>query len=274
MLLMNGLEQNCNAIMNEELKNWCKINKIPISAIDNDVVEIDGFGKLFVEDTERLKSIFRNDKDGNIQFNTMENPQILADEGIFYITFKFGDNWYWYDVRSDFKMNILKFVGNKIPYKMKDAPEFVNLGVHSPYELLNGSFSLSDWCKKAKYLGQKSLGICDCNTMAGTLILQKECQAAGLSPVFGYSLTFVDYNDNKVGAKIYCQSQLGMKNLLRIQKSINVDNKDGLIGIDTLLGYSKGNVIVLDKYSSQWIVDNPLEVEGFKNDFDTAFNRT
>ena len=61
---------------------------------------------------------------------------------------------------------------------LSHAQEFVNLGIHTPFELLNGSFSLTDWIKKAKYLGQSALGICDYNTMAATLILQKECEAA------------------------------------------------------------------------------------------------
>ena len=60
--------------------------------------------------------------------------------------------------------------------------------------------------RKAKYLGQTALGICDYNTMAATLILQKECEAAGLNWVFGYSLTFTD-GINKIDAKIYCQTQ-------------------------------------------------------------------
>ena len=45
--------------------------------------------------------------------------------------------------------------------------------------------------------------------MAATLILQKECEAAGIQWVFGYSLTFTD-GIEKIDAKYNCQSQEGL----------------------------------------------------------------
>ena len=47
---------------------------------------------------------------------------------------------------KDFEFQILKYVGNRKP--LNHAQEFVNLGIHTPFELLNGSFSLTDWIKK------------------------------------------------------------------------------------------------------------------------------
>lgn len=176
--------------MSEELIAWLQANKIRYQVIDSDVIEIIGFGKMYYEDTNLIKSIFRTDADNNIKFNTMENIQTLQDEDINYIVFKFGDNWYYYDTRKDFKFNILKYIGER--ERCEHEMSFVNLGIHTPFELLNGSFSLADWIKKAKYLGQTAIGICDVNTMAATLILQKECKAAGIKHVFGYSLTFTD----------------------------------------------------------------------------------
>ena len=236
--------------MNPDLFEWLERNKIEYKVIDEDVIEILGFGKLFYEDTEQLKSIFRVDAENNVKFNSMENIHTLQEEGINYIVFKFGNNWYYYDTRSSFKFNILKHIGNR--KALNHEQPFVNLGVHTPFELLNGSFALSEWVKKAKYLGQKALGICDYNTMAATLILQKECEAAGLSHVFGYSLTFTDGVSN-IGAKIYCQTQDGLQNLLRIQKTINVDSENKIIDLVDLMQYGKGNIIVFDKYSSQWL---------------------
>ena len=55
--------------------------------IDEDVIEITGFGKMYYEDTSMIKSIFRTDADNNIKFNTMENIQTLQEEGINYIVF-------------------------------------------------------------------------------------------------------------------------------------------------------------------------------------------
>lgn len=250
--------------MNQGLIEWLHTNKMCFQIIDEDVIEIIGFGKMYYEDTDIIKSIFRTNADGEIKFNTMENIQTLQDEGIFYIVFKFGDNWYYYDTRKDFKFNILKYIGER--ELCKHEQPFVNLGIHTPFELLNGSFSLSDWVKKAKYLGQKALGICDVNTMAADLILQKECKAAGIKHVFGYSLTFTD-GIEKVGAKIYVQTQEGLQNLLRIQKVINVDSDTHIIELQDLLKYGKGNILVFDKYSSQWLVNLGNAIDRFFDAF-------
>lgn len=254
--------------MNAELLDWLDKNKICYNVIDDDVVEIIDFGKMYYEDTSMLKSIFRTDADNNVKFNTMENIQTLQDEDINYIVFKFGDNWYYYDTREEFKFNILKYIGRHKPI-IHNQP-FVNLGVHTPFELLNGSFSLTDWVRKAKYLGQNALGICDYNTMAATLSLQKECKAAGLSWVFGYSLTFSDGTE-KVGAKVYCQTQQGLQNLLRIQKCINVDSEDKTIDLLDLLKYGQGNVLVFSKYASEWLKNIGDNIIQFLDHFDDCF---
>ena len=254
--------------MNQELLDWLKINKIKHQVIDSEVIEILGFGKMYFEDTDAIKSIFRVDAEDNVKFNTMENAQTLIDEGIYYIVFKFGDNWYYYDIRKDFKFNILKYIGER--ESLVHERPFVNLGIHTPFELLNGSFDITDWIKKAKYLGHKAIGICDKNTMAATLSLQKECNAAEIKWVFGYSLTFTD-GIEKVEAKIYCQTQEGLQNLLRIQKCINVDSEDRIIDMYDMMKYGKGNVIVFSKYSSEWLTSVDDGIEGFFNKFDNCY---
>ena len=254
--------------MSEELIAWLQANKIRYQIIDSDVIEIIGFGKMYYEDTNLIKSIFRTDADNNIKFNTMENIQTLQDEDINYIVFKFGDNWYYYDTRKDFKFNILKYVGER--EQCEHEIPFVNLGIHTPFELLNGSFSLADWIKKAKYLGQTAIGICDVNTMAATLILQKECKAAGIKHVFGYSLTFTD-GIEKIGAKVYVQTQEGLQNLLRIQKAIMVDSEEHIIELLDLLRYGKGNVLVFSKYASSWLANLGDAIDQFLDSFEDCY---
>lgn len=254
--------------MSNELLEWLDANKIQYEIFDDEVVNVEGLGKMYYEDTNLISSIFRTDLQNNVKFNATENIETLHDEEIFYIVFKFGDNWYYYDTRKEFKFNILKYIGTR--KKCEHDQPFVNLGVHTPYELLNGSFSIGDWVKKAKYLGQKAIGICDYNTMAGALVLQKECLSAGISPVFGYSLTFTDGVD-KVGAKIYCQTQNGLQNLLRIQKAINVDSTDKIIDLVELLNRGEGNVIVFDKYSSVWLHGIGDKINKFLDSFDDCY---
>ena len=254
----------------DELLNWLIANKIQHKKVDEDVVEITGLGLMFFQDMEKVNSIFRLNNNDELIFNSMEDPEILANDGIDYIVFKFGDNWYYYNPSEPFQMNILKYVGEHT--KLAHYIPFVNLGVHSPFELLNGSFMPNMWVTKAKYLGQKALGICDRNTMAGLFQLQKECQAAEITPVFGYSLTVVNPTNEtnpKFGAKVYVQSQEGLRNLLRIQKAIMVDSEDQTIGIDTLLSLGCGNVFVFDKLSAQ-VIDKEL-IEDFKDAFEKVF---
>ena len=112
-------------------------------------------------------------------------------------------------------------------------------------------------------MGHTALGICDRNTMAGTLNLQKAAGAAGIGYVFGYSCT-MKYRDELVDVKIYCQSREGLQNLLRIQKEIMVDSEDHTIGYKELLCRGKGNVLVLGTLSSYWMQRRLHLVKGFQ----------
>ena len=140
----------------EELTEWLDANKISFKMIDNEVIEIEDFGKMFLADLSGVKSIFKV-KDDEVSFNLMEDPSVLMEEDIYYVAFKFGDNWYYYDLREEFKFNILKYIGKRQAVKT-DIP-FVNLGVHTPYELLNGSGDLGLWVKKAKRLSESVIAI-------------------------------------------------------------------------------------------------------------------
>lgn len=236
----------------KELIKWLDDNRICYHAIDNEVIEIDEFGKLFLADLSNVNSIFRGTKD-NLSFNLMENPEILMDEGIHYVAFPFGKNWYYYDLREEFRFNVLKHIGRR-KETTRDIG-YVNLGIHTGFELLNGSGDISQWIKKAKQMGHTAIGICDYNTMAATLTLQKECAKAGVDHVFGYSFTLA-HGESNIEMKVYCQGQQGLKNLLRIQKEIMVDSDKNTLSLEGLLKYAGGNVLVLGKLSSYWIKGN------------------
>ncbi len=255
----------------EELYDWLDTNKIQYTIVDSDVVDIPGLGVAHFQDTQRAtyNSIFRKTADDTLEFNSMVRFEELLNDGISYIVFKFGDNFYYYDITKNFTLNILKYVGTRCP--LRHNISFVNLGVHTPYELLNGSFSLRDWVRKAAYLGHTALGICDFNTMAACFSFQKECDAMGITPVFGYSLT-VEAENIKFGAKVYVQSQLGFRNMLRIQKAIMVDNVENkTIDISELIARAEGNVLVLDKYTPCVLEDNKDIVRSLQNAFDRVF---
>ena len=162
----------------------------------------------------------------------------------------------------------MKYVGRRQVPQMN--VEFVNLGIHTPYELLNGSGDIALWVRKTQYLGQKAIGICDRNTMAATLNLQKECAKAGIGHVFGYSFT-LEQAGEKVSMKVYCQSQKGLKNLLRIQKEIMVDSGTNTISLPGLLTHAEGNVLVIGKLGSYWMEKNPDLVMLLEKAFDKIY---
>lgn len=247
----------------DELIKWLDLQGIGYIRVDDEVADIPGFGKLFCADLSGVKSILRPSGEDMV-FNLMEDPQTLMDEGIFHVAFSFGRNWYYYDLREEFRLNILKYLGK--PHQFGVSVPFVNLGIHTPFELLNASGDIQTWITKAKWLGHTAIGICDRNTMAGTLTLQKECEKAGLKYVFGYSLTLDGFGED-VDMKIYCQSQTGLQNLLQTQKEVMVDREDGRIDLQGLLNHAPGNILVLGTLSAYWMVQNRKVVEDLQRVF-------
>ena len=246
---------------------WLDAQNIDYRPVDSEVVEIPGFGKLFTADLSGVDSIFRGEGD-NLTFNLMERPEVLMEEGIFHVAFPFGRNWYYYDLRETFRFNILKYIGRPKPPR-HDIP-FVNLGIHTPYELLNASGALETWCRKAKWLGHTAVGIADRNTMAATLNLQKECAKSGLKPVFGYSLTML-HEEEQVDVKIYALNNQGLHNLLRIQRAVMVDSEKHVLAYDRLLACASGCALVFATRSAYWITSNPGQTERICRGFDAVY---
>ena len=252
----------------DELRQWLDDHMISYRIL-SDVVVIPDFGRCLFQDMSKRNHLFKENRDtGEVEFDCMEVTSFLLSDNIFYVIMKFGDQFYYTDIRKEFKLNPLRHVGKRKEREEEYRHRYVNLGVHTPYELLNGSGAISEWVRTAKWMGHGSIGICDRNTMAATLQLQKEARAAGIGYVFGYSLTML-VNDTQVGAKIYVHTQKGFRNLLRIQKAINVDREDGMIDYLEVLNRADGNVIVFDKWSGGWIssADNRKMLEDFTNAF-------
>ncbi|WP_289764429.1 PHP domain-containing protein [uncultured Duncaniella sp.] len=253
--------------MQGELLMWLDAQNIDYIPVDTEVVAIPDFGKLFRADLSGVDSIFRGEGD-NLTFNLMERPEVLMEEGIFHVAFPFGRNWYYYDLRETFRFNILKYIGRPKPPR-HDIP-FVNLGIHTPYELLNASGALEIWCRKAKWLGHTAVGIADRNTMAATLNLQKECAKAGLKHVFGYSLTML-HNEDLVDVKVYSLNNQGLHNLLRIQRAVMVDSEKHVLAYDRLLSCAAGCALVFATRSVYWITSHPGQLERIRRGFETVY---
>lgn len=248
------------------LEQWLDGHNITYS-LRKDIVVIPGFGRCLIQ--ADYEHIFKVDQDGNVLFHCIENPSFLIADEIFYVVFPFGSRWYYVDIRqnlSEVQFQVLKYVG--VSPKFQHDFVFYPLGIHSGYELLNGSGAMKDWCDKAKFLGYKGLSVADKNTMASSLELQQSATDKQMKYCFGYSLT-VRIGNAKVGAKMYSFTQTGFKNMLRIQKIINVDNLDTkVIDMMSILQLSEGNTLVFDKWSGIWLSNNKAVLQDFIKAFD------
>lgn len=263
----------------EMFEDWMISNDLVFKWVEEDTIEIPGFGMLYVlgvsqnfgsafDDKVFISKPIPKSSDVEMILNLPISADELMDDEVYYVAVKWGNNFYYIDLREDIDLKILKYIG-----KAKTAPkrEFVNLGMHSPFELLNGSFMPSKWIEKAKFLSHKAIGICDKNTLAGTFILQKECDnEEDFKHIFGYSLDVNKDKDARFGGKIYCLTDEGWANMLRIQKHVMIDNyKDPHITIEELKIRGKGNCFVFDKLSAPKITKEQLSV--IKKSFDQVY---
>ena len=180
---------------------------------------------------------------------------LVEDKRVDAFVFEFGGAFYWSKIiegKNKYrevgyipKLNDLKYLGNAAG---GNSATLCHLGVHSEYEILNGSSSAARWAKKASFLGVKFLGICDKNTLAGTLAFQTACEKAGIKPIIGETVKIaVGYDGENIpetfDMKLYAKTIEGWKNLLLINKAINV-TYDGFIPKEELLELGSGIVAV------------------------------
>lgn len=251
--------------MNDDLKQWLEDNRITYST-RNDLLFVKGWGTAIIQDMEKRDHLFVKAKNGEMEFDCCENYDFMKKDNIFFVVFKFGERWYYIDIRDEKKsFHVLKHIG--LPVVTEMQCEYYPLGIHTGYELLNGSGLMKTWVAKAKHCGYKGIGVCDRNTLASSMELQLQTASGGISHCFGYSLTVLVGGD-RVGVKIYVSTDEGWANLLNIQKVVNVDHEDKMIELTELLSLASGNCIVFDKWSGGWLVDNGDVVDQFIEAFD------
>lgn len=229
--------------MNRELEEWCKENRLDIISIHENQFEITGAGTFLyieekIEDKETgRKLIFTNQFQLNIS-NT--EVKIKSDNQIDYLVFKFGDSFYYTKEHIKPELNIFKYLGKALQEAEIDYPY---LGVHGGYEMCHGSRNYKEWCKKAKFLGIKSLGICEEHTLAGSLAFQSICEKHDINSIIGETLVVRDKGQLNT-IKLFCKSEEGFRNLLRISNTITCgENK--WIEVEELLKYTKDLVCIL-----------------------------
>lgn len=127
-----------------------------------------------------------------------------------------------------------------------EVPNLPFLGIHGQYEILNGSRNYDDWVAKAKFLQVPTLGICEKNTLAGTMAFQQACGKGEIKSILGETITISNGNDLFCEGKIYALTADGWKNVLQTNAEINVINSSQFVLEDRLLQLGKGVAFVFD----------------------------
>lgn len=165
--------------------------------------------------------------------------------------FKFGGVWYTLNKgdENSVKLNRVKWIGkvNIDDYEFYGSD--VYLGVHGPFELLNGTSSYKEWVKKAKFLGIKKLGICEKGTLAGVFKFQTACLKENIQPIFGLEVPVKNkLKDIIYTVKMFAKNEQGWLNLLTINRKLN-SNNENFVEEDDVINFRNDIFIILDPKS-------------------------
>ena len=244
--------------MTDSLRRWAEDNYLAIEEKRDDelnIIAIEGVGDfLYLHADDSGKII-----DERFSFAvTADEFDALYDGAVKYILFEFGGKFYYSNIKKDHlrldktvvfrpEFRDFKYLGTSTA---EELVPFVHLGVHSEYEFLNGSSNCEEWAAKAKFNRMTALGICDRNTLAGTLAFQTACLGKGLKPIIGETVTVACNYDpaadvqETFSLKLYAMNTQGWRNLLLVNKAINVDYQ-GFIPAEELYKLGRGLVCVI-----------------------------
>jgi DNA polymerase-3 subunit alpha len=271
--------------MTDTLAKWIEENKLIISEskLNNcDIISIEGIGDFLYLHSFEGKII---DEDFSFILSD-EEFDILDEKKVNFVLFEFGTKFYYSGLKQDknkYNEIIYKPEFNDFKYLGKTSEPFImdfaHIGIHTEYEIMNGSGSPELWIKKGSFLGCKALGICDKNSMAGTLSFQTFCEKKGIKSVIGETISVAkEYSEGKQNQetfelKMYILNYQGWKNLLLINKAINVDY-NGFIPDTLLYTLGKGLCCVVPKESElNYIKDNRKEVIKLITKYNKSFDK-
>jgi DNA polymerase-3 subunit alpha len=241
---------------------WIAEHQIPITVVPGgkrqfDIEEVGRFMVLrgvVKQDpiTDELKELIIDAKNLVFELTDEERDTLATDDQIKYLVFEFGNCWYYSPVKpykSDYNEYEYRVEFNDFLYlgKLEAEIDFVHLGLHTEYELLNSALNIKAAVKKAKFLGQDALGMCDRNTLGGALAFQLECVGAGIKPVIGMTISVatpvvIDKVTHPIiyEGKIYALNAAGWQNMLAISAAINKDKENPYVWEADLLKLGEG----------------------------------
>jgi DNA polymerase-3 subunit alpha len=239
----------------ENLFRYLEENKIRYHQLSKSIIEIDSKKYKLIKPNSKGK-LFDDEFDLIVDDETGDFENYV---------FEFGGKWYYTPKGSegDPELNILKYIGI-VNHEFVDT-QFPFLGVRGKYEMLNGSRLYTDWVKKAKFLGVSILGICEKNSLAGVLSFQLVCEKSKIQSIIGATYT-VNQNDYRYDIKLYVENEVGWKNILLINKEVNVINPKYILEKD-LVKYLEGLIVVFDPKSI--VFEKLPNIDGYYQ-FDTV----
>ena len=229
-----------------------KQNKIKHTLLRDDKFLIDNVGTFLFVDNEEY------------QFDDDFNLLAEHEDGIDFYAFKFGGEYYYTKETNNVTLTPLKNIGE---YLSESNIDFVNLGIHSSYELLNANGNYKNYIQKAKFLKHDTVGVCEYNTLAGLVAFQIYFNEKGINTVIGYTTSLKLADNVYRDIKLYVTDNISYRNLLRVNSIINVFNSENkYITLDDLSKYSKNLICVLSTDFDFKYLDKIQEME-FKDIF-------
>lgn len=221
-------------MMKEKFKKYCEEKKIKVT-IDEDIV--------FCKSNSLRYKIVEDETLLNAEFQFLPELHEIEEGDFEGWVFEFAGRWY-YHMRGE-AVNMTEFIYIGKADQRIQTKSF--LGIHSGYELMNAVGLYKDYLKKAKFLGIKSLGICEKNTLSGVLDFQQQCSNNNIKSIIGLSLS-VRIKDVLCTMKLYAQNFQGWCNLLKFNSAINVD-QELAIDIEFLKENRKNLFVIADPKS-------------------------
>jgi len=228
-------------MIDPKLKEYLTTNLFKFSIEDSGLININdqlfyfhNVEKPVLEDNGELSLVF----DNKLSDVVLKYLEVLS--GVIY---KLGP-WYFYtkvDSLSHVDLEELKYLGTSSHKVYFDT----YLGIHGRYERMCGVGEYSDWVEKAKFLGYKTLGICERGTLGGVLQFQKDCLKKQIKPILGYSLPVETGTGDRVDLKLYVKNQEGWSNLLLLNKLLHT-SEYSYVEIESIKQDFKGLVCITE----------------------------
>lgn len=234
---------NKNIVMNELYIDL-------LQYLDDNFISYEELGDFVLKINDKTYELFEpikwdNDEKGILFDEEFHWACDLTDYD--YYIFRFGSIWYSLEKgkEKNVKLERVKWIGKA---RLDDELFRIStyIGIHGPFELMNGVGLYDEWCKKAKFLGITSLGLCEKGTLAAAMKFQNACQKAGLRAIQGLEIKILnEQKDLKYTVKAFVKNNVGWSNLLKLNEIMNTEDSS-FVSEEELEEYCDGLIFIWD----------------------------